>query len=156
MPGEGKQIDTEPLTEMWEIRSKDFANCNISENNFVYQICKNSYEAAISGKSLVEDQNSHHALRKMAGTGLYLKQQQRDTGDIVYNNPEELLELLSSSNSLKAHHPDLYEKYAFETNIDVLCKLQLSRGLPEQYEEKIKSAQEMLENDVIKKVDREH
>ena len=62
--GEGNQIDIEILTETWQIRSQDFVNCNISENNFVYQICKDSYEAAISGRSLVNDQNSHHTLRK--------------------------------------------------------------------------------------------
>lgn len=149
--GEGKKIDTDTLSEMWQIRSKDFANCNISENNFVYQICKNSYESAISGRSLVNDQNSHHALRKMAGIGLFLKQQQRDRGRIVYDNPEELLELLNSSKSLKVFHPDLYKKYAFEANMDVLCKLQLSRDLPEQFEEEIKSAQAMLKEGNIKR-----
>ena len=153
--GEGKQIDIEILTEMWQIRSQDFVNCNISENNFVYQICKDSYEAAISGRSLVNDQNSHHTLRKMAGLGLYLKQQQRDRGKIVYDNPEELIELLSCSRSLKVLHPDLYEKYAFETNIDVLCKLQLSRDLPEQFEEEIKSAQAMLKENVTEKIAKE-
>ncbi len=153
--GEGKQIDTDTLSEMWQIRSQDFANCNISENNFVYQICKDSYEAAISGRSLVNDQNSHHALRKMAGLGLYLKQQQRDKGKIVYDNPEELIELLSCSKSLKVLHPDLYEKYAFEANIDVLCRLQLSRDLPEQFEEEIKSAQAMLKESTTKKVVKE-
>ena len=81
--GEGERIDTETLREMWEIRSQDFASCNISENNFVYQICKDSYEAAMSGRILVNDQNSHHALRKMAGIGLYLKQQQRDRGKCI-------------------------------------------------------------------------
>ena len=81
--GEGKQIDTDTLSEMWQIRSQDFANCNISENNFVYQICKDSYESVMSGRSLVNDQNSHHALRKMAGLGLYLKQQQRDRGKML-------------------------------------------------------------------------
>lgn len=153
--GEGKQIDTDTLSEMWQIRTQDFANCNISENNFVYQICKDSYESAISGRSLVNDQNSHHALRKMAGLGLFLKQQQRDRGKIGYDNPVELLELLSCSKSLKAFHPDLYEKYAFEANIDVLCRLQLSRDLPEQFEEEIKSAQAMLKESVTKRVEKE-
>ena len=71
----------------------------------------------MSGRILVNDQNSHHALRKMAGIGLYLKQQQRDRGKVVYDNPMELLELLSSSKSLKVFHPDLYERYAFEQNL---------------------------------------
>ncbi len=91
----------------------------------------------------------------MAGFGLYLKQQQRDRGKIVYDNPEELIELLSCSRSLKVLHPDLYEKYAFETNIDVLCKLQLSRDLPEQFEEEIKSAQAMLKENVTEKIAKE-
>lgn len=50
----------------------------------------------------------------------------------------------------KVFHPDLYEKYAFEANIDVLCRLQLSRDLPEQFEEEIKSAQAMLKESVTK------
>ena len=153
--GEGKQIDNEILEEMWQIRSQDFSNCNISENNFVYQICRDSYEAAISGKKLVNDQNSHHALRKMAGIGLYLKQQQRDKKEIMYDNPQELLELLSCSKSLKVLHTDLYEKYAFEDNIDVLCRLQLSRDLPEQFVEKIKSVQGMLKQNTPPKAVKE-
>lgn len=102
------QISKNILNWIKENRAEeDFANCNISENNFVYQICKDSYESAMSGRSLVNDQNSHHALRKMAGLGLYLKQQQRDRRKIVYDNPVELLELLSCSKSLKVFHPDL-------------------------------------------------
>ena len=97
------------------------------------------------GRSLVNDQNSHHALRKMAGLGFDLKQQKRDRGKIVYDNPVELPELLSCSKSLKVFPPDLYEKYAFEANIDVLCRLQLSQDLPEQFEEEIKSAQAIRE-----------
>ena len=153
--GEGERIDTETLREMWEIRSQDFANCNISENNFVYQICKDSYEAAMLGRILVNDPNSHHALRKMAGIGLYLKQQQRDRGKVVYDNPMELLELLSSSKSLKVFHPDLYERYAFEQNLDVLCKLQLSRDLTEPFQDRIKSAQAMLKETGTRKVVKE-
>ena len=153
--GEGKQIDTETLSEMWKIRSQDFANCNISENNFVYQICKDSYEAAMSGRALVNDPNSHHALRKMAGIGLYLKQQQRDKGKIVYDNPMELLDLFTASKSLKVFHPDLYEKYAYEKNLDVLCKLQLSRDLSEPFQDRIKSAYAMLNENGTRKVVKE-
>ena len=79
---EKKNINLDVLKEMWDIRSKDFQNCNISENHFVYQICQDSYEAAMQKKALVNDENSHHALRKMAGLGLYFKQQQRDNKQI--------------------------------------------------------------------------
>ncbi len=40
---EGKDVDTDTLTKMWDIRSKDFERCNISENNFVHAICQDSY-----------------------------------------------------------------------------------------------------------------
>ncbi len=79
----------------------------------------------------------------------------RTNEEIVYDNPKELLELLNSSKSLKAFHPDLYKKYAFEANMDVLCRLQLSRDLPEQFEEKIKSAQAILKESNIKRVAKE-
>lgn len=138
---EGKEINTDTLSQMWDIRSKDFKNCNISNNNFVYAICQDSYESAISGIALVNDENSHHALRKMAGIGLFLKQQQRDKGTINYNNPQELLELLSASKSLKAFHPDLFSKYAFEQNINTLCDLQLQNHLPDSVSKSIKDAQ---------------
>lgn len=127
---EGEKIDIDTLSKMWNIRSKDFERCNISDNNFVYRICEDSYQSIISGKPLVNDENSHHALRKMAGLGLYLKQQQRDMGTISYNNPQELLQLLQCSSSLKTFHPDLFDKYAFETNINILCNLQLEHELP--------------------------
>ena len=91
---EGKDVDIDSLTKMWNIRSRDFERCNIGENNFVYAICHDSYQSALSGKAMVNDENSHHALRKMAGLGLYLKQQQRDTGEVSFNNPQELLQLL--------------------------------------------------------------
>lgn len=127
---EGKDVDMDTLTKMWDIRSQDFERCNITPNNFVYAICQDSYQSALTGKSLVNEENSHHALRKMAGLGLYLKQQQRDTGEISYNNPQELLQLLECSHSLKTFHPDLFDKYAFGKNINVLCDLQLQHELP--------------------------
>lgn len=137
---EGKDIDTDTLTKMWDIRSKDFENCNISENNFVYSICGDAYNSAIAGRNMVNDENSHHALRKMAGLGLYLKQQQRDTGEVSYNNPGELLQLLECSSSLKTFHPDLFDKYAFEENINALCRLQLEHELPAEITEAIQTA----------------
>ena len=133
---------------MWEIRSKDFEGCNISQNNFVYKICHDAYESILSGKPLVNDENSHHALRKMAGLGLYLKQQQRDNGEISYNNPQELLQLLQCSKSLKTFHPELFDKYAFKENINALCDLQLKQSLPEEISNAIRAAQ----SDVFKNI----
>ncbi len=146
---EGNDIDIDVLTKMWDIRSKDFEGCNISDNNFVYVICQDSYQSVISGNPLVDDENSHHALRKMAGIGLYLKQQQRDTGTISYNNPQELLQLLQCSSSLKTFHPDLFDKYAFEKNIDVLCRLQLEQELPSEISQSIKDAQSQIYNNEL-------
>ena len=146
---EGKSINTETLSEMWNIRSQDFKNCNIPENNFVYLICQDAYQSAISGKPLVNDENSHHALRKMAGLGLYLKQQQRDNSMIAYNNPQELLQLLQCSKSLKTFHPELFAKYAFKENLDVLCKLQLENDIPIEIENAINLCQSQLSNNTI-------
>lgn len=141
---EGKDIDISTLTEMWDIRSQDFERCNIQPNNFVYAICQDAYQAALSGKSMVNDENSHHALRKIAGIGLFLKQQQRDASTIAYNNPQELLQLLQCSSSLKTFHPDLFDKYAFKENIDVLCRLQLENDLPDEIVSFIKQAQDKI------------
>ena len=141
---EGKDINTDTLTSMWDIRSADFSRCNISSTHFVYGICEDAYQSAISGHALVNDENSHHALRKMAGIGLYLKQQQRDTGSISFNNPQELLQLLQCSSSLKTFHPDLFDKYAFKDNLNVLCRLQLDQKLPNELGETITAAQQKL------------
>lgn len=141
---DGKDINTDTLTQLWNIRSGDFERCNISPTHFVYGICQDAYQAAISGKALVNDENSHHALRKMAGIGLYLKQQQRDTGSISFNNPQELLQLLQCSSSLKTFHPDLFDKYAFKDNLNVLCRLQLKQELPSELAETITTAQQKL------------
>ena len=146
---EGKELNTDTLSQIWNIRSKDFKNCNISNNNFVYAICQDCYEAAITGTALVNDENSHHALRKMAGIGLFLKQQQRDKGSINYNNPQELLELLRASKSLKTFHPDLFSKYAFEENINTLCDLQLQNHLPDSVSKAIKDAQSNVFEDLL-------
>lgn len=148
---EGKEIDTEALTRMWEIRSNDFERCDIGTNNFVYRICQDSYNSAILGKAMVNDENSHHALRKMAGLGLYLKQQQRDRGEISYNNVQELLQLLQCSSSLKTFHPELFERYAFTKNINALCKLQLQNELPSEVAQSIKDAQDEIFNKTTKR-----
>ena len=144
---EGKSINLQTLEEIWEIRSSDFERCHICKNNFVYLICQDAYQSAISGKPLVNDENSHHALRKMAGLGLFLKQQQRDNNEVSYNNPQELLYFLQCSKSLKTFHPDLFSKYAFKENIDVLCRLQLENDLPVEISDLIQSAQNQLSND---------
>lgn len=140
---EGEEIDKEALTRMWDIRSKDFEWCNIDTNYFTYRICQDSYDSAISGKALVNDENSHHALRKMAGLGLYLKQQ-KDNGEIAYNNPQELLQLLKCSSTLKKSHPDLFDRYAFAQNINVLCTLQLQNDLSSKTIQSIETARDEI------------
>lgn len=140
---EGKDIDIEPLDEMWDIRSKDFENCNISENNFVYRICQDAHIAAQNGKALVNDENSHHALRKMAGIGLYLKQQQRDGQNIQYENLQELQTLIQASRTLKGIHPDLFERYKFGDNINVLCSL-IEKNLDEQTKQQLFASRDEL------------
>lgn len=140
---EGQDIDTQSLEEMWKIRSQDFANCGIGENNFVYGICEDSFNAAKSGRALVNDENSHHALRKMAGIGLYLKQQQRDGHEIKYDNLSEFQVLLETSRTLKGVHPDLFEKYKFGENIEVLYGL-LEKKLDEQSKKTILDAKQEL------------
>ena len=138
---EGKTIDVDTLTKIWDIRSKDFERCNISQNNFVYKICEDAYQSSLVGKSVINDENSHHALRKMAGLGLFLKQQQRDNDKISYNNPQELLQLLQCSKTLKTFHSDLFDRYAFEENINTLCRLQLEQSIPKEVAESITTAQ---------------
>ena len=147
---EGKDVDIDTLSKMWDIRSKDFEGCNIRDNNFVYTICQDAYQSIISGKPMVNDENSHHALRKMAGLGLYLKQQQRDSGTISFNNPQELLQLLQCSSSLKTFHPELFDKYAFEENINVLCDLQLKHELPSEISQSIQDAKNQIYNRTTK------
>lgn len=121
---EGEDIDVENIERMWELRSGDFERCGISENNFVYQICEQSYNSAMSGKALVDDEGSHRALRKMAGIGLYLMQQQRDTGRMEYNNLHEFMDLVEDSQELKKQHPKLYKGLKFEESISRLYEMQ--------------------------------
>lgn len=142
---QGRKVDLSPINEIWEIRKDDFKGCNISESNFVYRIVQDSYESAIRGERLVNDSQSHMALRKLAGIGLYLYQQKRDTKQISYNNPQELLELLNNVKSLSKFHPELYERYAVMSNINRICELQLSQELPEQIQQAIKQEQAELQ-----------
>lgn len=140
---EGKDINLETLKEMWQIRSADFANCNISDNNFVYTICEDAYNSALNGRALVNDENSHHALRKMAGIGLYLNQQQRDGVTIQFNNLTELQTLIQTSSTLKALHPNLFEKYKFAENIEVLCSL-MEKNLDDKTKQELESSKDAL------------
>ena len=135
-----KDLKPEILEEMWAIRSKDFERCNISDNHSIYRICEDSYKAAISHKSLVNDEHSHSALRKMAGVGLFVKQQQRDNGKAGYNNPAELLALIEDSSALKSIHPDLFEQYKFNENIGAIMRLQLGNELSPEMISQINTA----------------
>lgn len=135
---QGKEVDLSAINQIWEIRKGDFGRCNISENNFVYRIVQDSYESAVSGKRLVNDSQSHSALRKIAGIGLHLYQQKRDNNQVLYNNPQELLELLNNAKNLAKFHPELYERYAVQSDINRICELQLSQDLPEQVKQAIK------------------
>lgn len=140
---EGQDINIQYLEEMWKIRSLDFANCGIGENNFVYGICEDSFNGSKNGRALVNDENSHHALRKMAGIGLYLKQQQRDGHEIRYDNLSEFQVLLETSRTLKGVHPELFEKYKFGENIEVIYGL-LEKNLDEQSKKTILDAKQKL------------
>lgn len=126
---EGVDIDKETLKEMWDIRSGDFARCGISENNFVYKICEDSYNASQEGRALVNDEASHHALRSMADIGLFLNRQKYKRQKVEFNNPHKLLELAEASRTLKEIHPELFERYGFKENLKTLEKLQPENGL---------------------------
>lgn len=157
---EGADIEKETLKEMWGIRSKDFARCGISENNFVYRICEDAYEASQEGRTLVNDEASHYALREMAKIGLFLNQQKVREGKVEYNNPSEFLALVEASRTLKGVHPDLYERYGFDKNLEVIHGLlpenalsgriqkAMSQLAPEQLEErKVEEKQEVKERE---------
>ena len=150
--GEKQQINTDSLKEMWNIRSQDFERCGVSNNSFIYKICEDSYLSAMEGKALVNDENSHHALRRMAGIGLYLKQQQRDGNEINYNNPSEIMQLMECSRTLKTFHPDLFEKYRFETNIENILKLQLKHELPKGVIEEMNNLKTELKKDNLENI----
>lgn len=131
---EGRGINLQNIEKMWELRSGDFARCGITPNNFVYQICEQSYNSALSGNALVNDEGSHSALRKMAGIGLYLMQQQRDNGRVEYNNLHEFMDLVADSQVLKHKHPELYKGLRFGENISRLYEMQMEH-LNEQEQE---------------------
>ena len=133
---EGHDVNQDTLKEMWDIRSQDFARCGVSENSFVYKICEDAYHAAMN------DEASHHALRRMAGIGLFLTQQKSREGKAEYNNPSEFLELLECSRTLKGVHPELFKKYGFQENLQTIARLQLEKqsGL----ETRIQSAMESV------------
>lgn len=141
---EGEEVDISCIQQLWEIRKNDFQRCNISENNFIYTIVQDAYKSAINCEPLVKDSDSHDALRKMAGIGLYLYQQKRDNGKVLYNNPQELIEFLDHSKSLKISYPDLFEKYSFQSNIDRLCELQLNQTVPKEIQDLITERQAQL------------
>lgn len=123
---DGNDVNIQSVKRIWELRSQDFERCGISEEHFVYQICKQSYESAISGKALVDDENSHSALRKMSGIGLYLMQEKRDKGTVEYNNFNELVNLIEDSKMLKIKHPDLYKTFRFDNNLKFLYEMQVN------------------------------
>lgn len=121
---EGYEINKETLKEMWEIRSKDFARCGVHDGGVVYGICEDAYKASQLGNALVNDVDSHCALRKMAGIGLFFHQKLSKGEKLDYNNPGELCELIENSKTLKILHPDLFERYGFEPNLQMIAKLQ--------------------------------
>ncbi len=147
---ERQEVDKDSLRQMWEIRSQDFERCGVSNESFIYRICEDSYLSAMEGRALVNDENSHHALRRMAGIGLYLKQQQRDIKkqnsekQVDYNNPQELLELMECAKTLKTFHPDLFEKYRFEQNIYDIMLVQTQHEMSKEMADKLRQAQEQI------------
>lgn len=122
---EGEEINLDIINKMWNLREGDFERCNISKENFVYQICERSYKSAISGKALVDDEKSHAALRKMAGIGLYLMQQQRDNGQMDYDNFSECYHLIENSTTLKQRYPDIHDSLRFNENIKRIYEMQM-------------------------------
>lgn len=124
---EGVDINKETLKEMWEIRCQDFARCSVSENNFVYKICEEAYEASQKGRALVNDEASHTALTEMADIGLFLNRQKARDEKVEFNNPDQLLRLLEASRTLKGVHPELFERYGFEQNLQTITRLQLEK-----------------------------
>lgn len=122
---EGKDVNLETIERIWNLRKGDFERCGVQTNNFIYQICEQSYKSAMSKRALVTDESSHSALRKMAGIGLYLMQQKREKGqDIDYNNFGELMDLIEDAKELKQRHPILHDELKFGNNLNMLYKIQ--------------------------------
>lgn len=109
---------------MWDIRKDDFEHAGVAKTSFVYRICEDSYNSIKQNHPLVLDDESHMALRKMSGVGLYLMRQKRNGQVVEYNNPGELLDLIEHSKSLKQKHPKVFEKYRFDSNLKRLAELQ--------------------------------
>lgn len=126
---EGHDINKDTLKEMWDIRSQDFARCGVSENSFVYGICRDSYEASQEGRALVNDVDSHCALRTMADIGLILYNQYSKGQKLAYNNAVQLYELIEDSKTLKIQHPQLFERYGFEANLRKFQEIQPENAL---------------------------
>lgn len=139
---EGYEINKETLKEIWEIRSKDFAGCGVHDGGVVYGICGDAYKASQLGNALVNDVDSHCALRKMADIGLAFHQKLTNGEEVVYNNPEELCELIENSKMLKTLHPDLFQRYGFEPNLKLIAKLQSEK--PNSLETRIGKAMESV------------
>lgn len=150
---EGEAINGETVEEMWRVRSKDFEHAGVSGQSFVYKICEDAHTSFQEGKVLVNDEASHHALRKMAGIGLYCSQQKRDKGTVEYNNPNELLELIEASRTLKGVHPDLYEKYQFQTNLERLCEIQPENNLQSKIQEAMNNLEQKTERSKETKIE---
>lgn len=55
------------------------------------------------------------------------------------------MELLSSAKTLNMLHPELFERYAFLSNINKLCELQLSQDLPQELQDSVKEVQAELQ-----------
>ena len=56
----------------------------------------------------------------------------------------------SFASSLKTFHPELFDKYAFEDNINVLCDLQLKHELPSEISQCIHDAKNQIYNRTTK------
>ena len=126
---EGFDINKETLKELWDIRSKDFARCGVGEGSFVYGICEDAYKASQEEKAWVNDVDSHCALRTMADIGLVLYRQHYKGEEMKFDNAAQLYELIEDSRTLKTLHPDLYERYGFERNLEHFQNLQPENAL---------------------------
>lgn len=56
------------------------------------------------------------------------------------------MHFLECSNSLKTFHPNLFDRYGFKENINVLCNLQLENELPVQLVSEIKDSYNKIFN----------
>lgn len=70
-----------------------------------------------------------------------------------YNNPNELLELIEASRTLKGVHPDLYEKYQFQTNLERLCEIQPENNLQSKIQEAMNNLEQKTEKSKETKIE---